>query len=68
MVAAISVHAIGIDHEFELLSVFMEDVNKLEGVLEMDIIIPGSVGNLEHDFSVSLADFHRISPYSSKNR
>ena len=49
LVAAISVHAIGIDHEFELLSVFMEDVNKLEGVLEMDIIIPGSVGNLEHD-------------------
>ena len=49
LVAAVAVHAVRVDHEIETLSGLLEGVNELEGILEMDVVVTGAVGEFQHD-------------------
>ena len=49
LVAAIAVHSVRVDHEIETLAGFLEGIDELEGVLEMDVVISGAVGEFQHD-------------------
>ena len=49
LITAVSVHSVRIDHEFELLSVLLQLIDKLHGTLEMDIVVTGAVSKLEHN-------------------
>ena len=49
LVAAIAVHTVWVDHEFELLPVLLQLIDKLHGTLEMDIIVTSAVSKLEHN-------------------
>ena len=50
LIAVIAVHAVRIDHEVELLAGTMEDIQKLEGILMMDVVVSGAVGQFQHDW------------------
>ena len=46
--ALVSVHTVRIDHEIKLLSCLLQGIDKLEGILEMHIVVSGAVGQLQH--------------------
>ena len=48
LVAAVAVHAVRVDHEVEFLSCLLHGIQKLEGILVMDIVITGAVCQLQH--------------------
>ena len=50
LVAVIAVHAVRVDHEVELLAFAVEDITELEGVLVMDVVVTGAVGQFQHDW------------------
>lgn len=47
LISTVSMHAVRIDHEFEIAVVLLQGIDKLEGILEMYVVIPGSVGELQ---------------------
>lgn len=49
LVAAIAVHAVRVDHEFELLALPVKFVDELERALEMYVVVTGSVSDFQHD-------------------
>ena len=44
LVAAVAVHAVGIDHEVEVRTDPMEGVDELQGVLVVDVVVAGAMG------------------------
>ena len=50
LVAIVAVHAVRVDHEVELLAFTVEDIQELEGVLVMDVVVTGTVGQFKHDW------------------
>ena len=48
LVAVIAVHTVRIDHEVELLASLVHRVNKLEGILVVDIVVTGTMSKFEH--------------------
>ena len=59
LIAVVSMHSIRIDHEVELLALLMHDIQKLEGVLMVDVVVSGAVSQFNmtgstEDFSTSL--------------
>lgn len=48
LVAVIAMHAVWVDHEVKLLTLFMHHIKKLKGVLMMYIVVAGAVSELEH--------------------
>lgn len=59
LIAAVAVHAVGIDHKVEVGADAMEGVDKLQGVLVVDVIVSGAVSDLEHDGAVGDGAFLR---------
>ena len=49
LVAAVAVHAVWVDHEVEAFAVAMEGIQEQEGVLMVDVVVAGAVGQFEHD-------------------
>ena len=49
LIASIAMHTVRIDHEIEFLAGFLEGINQQKSILMMNIIITGSVRDLEHD-------------------
>ena len=49
LVATIAVHAVRVDHEFELLALHVKFVDELKRALEMYIVVTGSVSDFQHD-------------------
>ena len=49
LIAAVTVHAVRINHEIEFLACLLESVYELQGILEMYIVISCTVGQLQHD-------------------
>ena len=49
LIAPVAMHAVGIDHEIEGFSLFLQFVDQLERVLEMDVVIARSVGDFQPD-------------------
>ena len=49
LVASVAVHSVRVDHEIETLAGFLEGIDELKGVLEMDVVISGTVGEFQHD-------------------
>lgn len=47
--AAVAVHSVRVYHEVELLAGLLKGIDELEGVLEMHIVIAGTMGELQHD-------------------
>ena len=43
LVAVVAVHAVGVDHEVEVLSRLVQGIQKLEGVLVVDVVVAGRV-------------------------
>ena len=50
LVAIVAVHAVWIDHEVELLAFAVEGIQKLKGVLVVNVVVTGAVGQLQHDW------------------
>ena len=48
----VSVHTVGIYHQLELFALALEFVHKLQGILEMHIVVTCAVGQLEHHRAV----------------
>ena len=73
LIAPIAVHSIRVDHEDEFLAGFVQGIKKLKGILMVDIVVAGAVGELEHDVSIVIAVIHRIAfsflmPFTAKAR
>ena len=50
LVAIVAMHAVRVDHEVELLAFAVEGIKELEGVLVMDVVVTGAVGQFQHDW------------------
>ena len=48
LITIVAMHAVRVDHEVELLAGTMEDIQKLEGILMMDVVVSGAVSQLQH--------------------
>ena len=48
LVATVAVEAVGINHEIEMPAGLLEGVDEDEGVLEVDVVVAGAVGEAEH--------------------
>lgn len=48
LVAAVAVHSVWVDHKVEAFAVAVEGVQELEGVLVVDVVVAGAVGQFEH--------------------
>ena len=48
LVAAVAVHAVWVDHEVEAFAVAVEGVYKQKGVLVVDVVVAGAVGQFQH--------------------
>jgi len=46
LIAAVAVHAVRIDHEFEIGPLTLQGVYELQGILEVHVVVSGSVGDL----------------------
>ena len=57
---AITVHSVRIDHQVEALALFLKFIDKLESVLEMDIVITCSMSNLQHHGTVVIGVCHWV--------
>ena len=62
LVAVVAVHAVGVDHEVEVLAGFVKGVEELEGILMVNVVVTGAVSEFEHDRFLGFArnDGHRI--------
>ena len=49
LVAAIAVHAVGVNHELEGLAFTLKLVNQLKRILEVNVIVAGAVGKHKHN-------------------
>lgn len=49
LISIIAVHTVRVDHEIELLSFPVEGIEELKGILVVDIVVAGAVGQFEHD-------------------
>ena len=49
LVATIAVHAVRVDHEFELLALPVQFVDELKRALEMYVVVTGTVSDFQHD-------------------
>ena len=52
LVAAVAVHPVRVDHQFELGAGLLQGIGKHQGVLEMDIVVTGAVSQLQHHRTV----------------
>ena len=52
LIAAIAMHAIRVNHEFEFLVLFLKCIHKPQSVLEMDVIISRPVSQFQHDAAI----------------
>ena len=43
LISAVAVHAVGINHQFELFSLTLQGVDELKGVLEMHVVVSRAV-------------------------
>ena len=50
LVAVIAVHSVRIDHKVEFLAGFMHCIQKLQGVLVVDIVVSSAVGEFQHNW------------------
>ena len=48
LLTSIPMHAVRIDAGLELVARLLERVDQLQGVLEMDVVVAGSVGDTQH--------------------
>lgn len=48
LVAAVAVETVGVNHQFEMFACFLEGIDEDEGVLEVDVVVTGAVGEAEH--------------------
>ena len=48
LIAVIAVHAVRVDHEVEFLAGFVHCIQKLECILMVDIVVSGSMRELQH--------------------
>ena len=60
LVAAVAVHAVGIDHEVESGALALQDIDQLQGILEVDVVVAGAVGDFKHHRAVGRTGLCRI--------
>ena len=48
LIAVVAVHAVGVDHEVEVLSRLVQGIQELEGVLVVDVVVTGAVSQFQH--------------------
>lgn len=66
LIASIAVLPVWIYHKFKMLSLPLELVNELQGILEMDVVISRTVGQLQHhrwNYRRRIAVYCRIRGY-----
>lgn len=49
LISTVSMHSVRVNHEFELLAMLLQLIDKMHGTLEMDIVVTCTMSNLEHD-------------------
>ena len=49
LIASVTMHSVRIDHEIELLALTMKLIQQLNGILMVNIIITGTMSQLQHD-------------------
>ena len=49
LVATIAVHAVRVDHEFELLALLVQLVDELKRALEMNVVVTGTMSDFQHN-------------------
>lgn len=48
LIAVIAMHSVRIYHEFEILALSVHYIQKLEGVLMMNVVVSSAMGKFEH--------------------
>ena len=49
LIAAVTMHAVRVDHELEFLTCAMKGIQELECILVMNIVIACAMGQFQHD-------------------
>ena len=52
LIAPVAVHAVGVDHQLEGRTLLLQHINELQRVLEVDVVVPGTVGYLQHHTAI----------------